>query len=276
MIAAIKKSLSMKVSLTLAIVTIPIMVAAAYVVERSPVSGAFAAIAEKEPQAAFLVNALAVRNLALACRQIDARLVHFSTDYVFDGSKDRPWVEDDSTNPLSVYGTSKLAGEEAAKKAWKHVITRTSWLFGTRGWNFVEAIRKQVLSGRRELRVVNDQRGRPTYTPHLGAALIRLSRQAIETPDARGLFHYADEPECTWFDFASEIARRTREDAGISEEVVVLPCSSSEYPRPAARPAYSVLSTERYERVTGVRPGSWHDALDEYFALLPSSQVMAK
>lgn len=211
--------------------------------------------AEQEESVATAINGSAVELLAEAANAVDALLVHISTDFVFDGSKTTPYEVNDQTNPLSVYGRSKLLGEFAASHARRHLIIRTSWLFGLHGNNFVEAMRNQVRKGANPLRVVNDQHGRPTYTPHLAEAIIRLAHLAFDSDVARGVFHYADEEACTWFDFAREI---------VGEAVEVLPVSTAEFPRPAKRPAYSVLSTERYERVTGVRPASWREGLREY------------
>ena len=204
--------------------------------------------AEAEESAACAVNGSAVEFLAQAANDAGALLVQLSTDFVFDGSKRTPYEPDDETRPLSAYGRSKLLGEVAAAHAHEHLILRTSWLFGVHGPNFVEAIRRQVRLGN-PLRVVNDQRGRPTYTPHLASAIVRLVDAG-----ARGVVHYADAGECTWFDFASAIA----------PEVTITPVGSDEFPRPAARPAYSVLSTESYERLTGVTPASWQEGLREY------------
>jgi dTDP-4-dehydrorhamnose reductase len=211
--------------------------------------------AETHEHVANSINASAVEFLAGAANETGALLIHISTDFVFDGSKTTPYEVNDPTGPASAYGRSKLLGEIAATHARKHLIVRTSWLFGVHGPNFVEAIRNQIRKGTNPLRVVNDQRGRPTYTPHLARAIIRLA----EHEDARGVVHYADEPECTWFDFAKAIV----EESGASTEVT--PVTTAEFPRPAKRPAYSVLSTERYERITGVKPDSWREGLHEYF-----------
>jgi dTDP-4-dehydrorhamnose reductase len=210
--------------------------------------------AETEEHAANAINGSAVEFLARAANHADALLVHVSTDFVFDGSKRTPYEVNDRTAPLSAYGRSKLLGEVAATHARNHLVVRTAWLFGVHGPNFVEAIRNQIKKGTNPLRVVNDQRGRPTYTPHLAHALIRLATN----DQARGIVHYADEDECTWFDFAQAIV----EESGARTRLQ--PVSTSEFPRPAVRPAYSVLSTERYERLTGVKPESWREGLGEY------------
>jgi dTDP-4-dehydrorhamnose reductase len=208
--------------------------------------------AEAEESAANTINGSAVELLANAANDTGAVLVQVSSDFVFDGSSREPYEVDATTAPLSAYGRSKLLGEIAAAHAREHLIVRTSWLFGVHGPNFVEAIRNQIRKGTNPLRVVSDQRGRPTYTPHLARAIVRLA------PAARGIVHYADSAECSWFDFARAIA----EESGSGVEVK--PVTTDEFPRPAKRPAYSVLSTERYERLTGVSPDSWRDGLREY------------
>jgi dTDP-4-dehydrorhamnose reductase len=210
--------------------------------------------AETEEHAANAINGSSVEFLARASNSCNALLLHVSTDFVFDGSKRTPYEVNDRTAPLSAYGRSKLLGEIAASHARNHLVVRTAWLFGVHGPNFVEAIRNQIRKGTNPLRVVNDQRGRPTYTPHLAHALIRLAAN----DQARGIVHYADEDECTWFDFAQAIVEET------GAEITVSPVSTEEFPRPAVRPAYSVLSTERYERLTGVKPESWREGLREY------------
>ncbi len=209
-----------------------------------------------------LVNGAAVGHLAEAANEADALLVQVSTDFVFDGSATRPYEPDARTSPLSAYGASKLLGEQEAELAKKHLIVRASWLFGAKGPNFVEAMRNQIDSGRHELRVVDDQRGCPTYTPHLASAIEALAVAAATHRSARGVVHYADAPECTWYEFATEIVRRLRPDGS----VVVRPVTTAEFPRPARRPAYSVLSTTRYETITGRKPASWKEGLDRYLA----------
>lgn len=209
-------------------------------------------LAETQEAAANAINGSAVELLAEAANAAGAALVQISTDFVFDGAKREPYEVTDPTAPLSAYGRSKRLGEVAASHAHRHLIVRTSWLFGTHGANFVEAIRGQIRKGTNPLRVVKDQRGRPTYAPHLARAVIRLAVQS-----AQGIVHYADAGECSWYDFACAIAEESGSD------VTVKPVTSDELPRPAPRPAYSVLSTERYERLTGVRPESWREGLGE-------------
>lgn len=216
--------------------------------------------AESNERVANAINGSSVELLAQAANDAGALLVQPSTDFVFDGAKRTPYEINDRTAPLSAYGRSKLLGETAARHAKRHIVLRTSWLFGRHGNNFVEAIRRQLGKAVDPLRVVNDQRGRPTYTPHLAEVIIRLV-----SGGANGFVHYADEPECSWYDFACAIV----EELGAPAKVQ--PVSTSEFPRPAARPAYSVLSTERYERITGVRPESWREGLREYLEVRGSN-----
>ena len=223
--------------------------------------------AEVEESVANAINGSSVELLAAASNAVGALLVHLSSDFVFDGASTTPYEVNAPTAPLSAYGRSKLLGEQAATHADKHLVLRTSWLFGVHGPNFVEAIRNQIAKGTNPLRVVADQRGRPTYTPHLAEAIVRLARVAVESDVARGIVHYADAEECSWFDFAKAIA----EESG--SEVTVQPVTTSEFPRPAKRPAYSVLSTERYERLTGVAPASWREGLAEYISIKHSMHV---
>ena len=211
--------------------------------------------AEDDERIANAINGSAVEFLADAANAVDALLVQLSTDFVFDGAARAPYEINAPTAPLSAYGRSKLLGEHAASHARKSLIVRTSWLFGEHGPNFVEAIRNQIRKGTNPLRVVEDQRGRPTYTPHLADAIVRLVHGG-----ATGVVHYADAPECTWFDFAKEIV------AELGVGVDVKPVTTDELLRPARRPAYSVLSTERYERITGVTPASWQEGLRTYLA----------
>jgi dTDP-4-dehydrorhamnose reductase len=213
--------------------------------------------AESEAAEAFAVNALGPLHLARACGAVGARLVHVSTDYVFDGSSRRPWREDDRPAPLGVYGTSKLAGELLVSAAGpEHLIVRTSGVLGRggsrgKGGSFVERIVARARSGE-PLRVVADQTLAPTYAPDLAAALVAL----VEAGE-RGLWHVTGEDACTWH----ELAVAAVAAAGLS--VAVAPLSSAELAAPARRPAYSVLDTTRYRARGFPSLRSWRAILAE-------------
>jgi dTDP-4-dehydrorhamnose reductase len=194
--------------------------------------------AEADPAAAHAVNAVGARNVAEAA----ARVIYVSTDYVFDGSKPDAYVESDATGPLSEYGRSKLEGERATLTASPHsLVVRTSWLFGAAGGNFVDTMLR-LAEERDELRVVDDQVGCPTFTGHLAEALVTLARggaRLADGPSAHGVLHVAGSGSCSWFEFACKIFESA------SVEMHVQPCSTDEFPRPARRPANSVLRSER-------------------------------
>jgi dTDP-4-dehydrorhamnose reductase len=210
--------------------------------------------AETDPQHV-LVNVVAVGALAALCRQLDATLVHVSTDYVFSGKGIRPYREDDPVDPVNAYGRAKLMGERRAFEEGRDVlIVRTSWVFGMGGVNFVDTILKKVESGARELSVVNDQIGRPTFAADVARAIRQLVEKRV-----RGVVHFANAGEATWHELASEaLAREGRTD------VLVRPVPTSQVARPARRPRWSVLDTALYERLTGVAPRSWREALGDY------------
>lgn len=208
--------------------------------------------AEDDLDAAMDVNAEGARNVAAAAAEIGARVLYPSTDYVFDGSKLEPYVESDEPRPQSVYGQSKLAGEhETAEANPRHYVVRSAWLFGTSGRNFVETM-LSLASDHGEVLVVRDQVGCPTYTAHLADALVRL----LDT-EAYGIHHIASQGECSWFEFAQEIFSQ----AGV--ECRVMSCTTDEFGRPAPRPAYSVLDTERQE---ALYLPHWKEGLASYLA----------
>jgi dTDP-4-dehydrorhamnose reductase len=206
--------------------------------------------AEANEDTAMAVNAVGALNVAEAAAEVGATVVYPSTDYVFDGSKREPYVESDPVSPRSAYGRSKLEGEVATATVPRHLIVRTAWLFGTHGRNFVEAMFGAADRGL--LKVVDDQVGCPTYTRHLAAAILRM----LEA-DTTGIVHAAGAGQCSWYEFAREIFER----AGI--EVELSPCTTAEYPRPAPRPAYSVL---RSERPDAPRLPAWKRGLEAYLA----------
>jgi dTDP-4-dehydrorhamnose reductase len=208
--------------------------------------------AEEDPIAATRVNEQAPRHVAAAAAEAGAAIVQPSTDYVFDGKKSEPYVESDPTHPLSIYGATKLAGEHAVVAAnSRHFVVRTSWLFGANGENFVETM---LRLGRElgEVVVVRDQVGCPTYTTHLAEALVQLL-----DGDDYGLHHIAGGGECSWFEFATAIFEQADIDCR------TLSCTTDEFPRPAPRPAYSVLATERDY---GLVLPDWREGLGSYLA----------
>jgi dTDP-4-dehydrorhamnose reductase len=208
---------------------------------------------ESDPRAEE-VNAVGVRMLADRCLKYSAELVQISTDFVFDGAARRPYSEEDAPNPISAYGRAKRRGEQEALRVPSGLVVRSSWLFGPGGWNFIETILKQVEGGRRRLTVVNDQTGKPTATSDLSEAILAL----IEA-GAVGIYHFANRGEVTWFDFAREILALAEH-----REVKVEPTTSELLGRPAKRPAYSVLDSSKYERVTGRQIRHYREALFEY------------
>ena len=215
--------------------------------------------AESDADAARAINGAAPGVFAEECRRAGALLVHFSTDYVFDGSKPAPYVESDPTAPLSVYGATKLEGERAiAASGCDHLVLRTSWVYGPHGKNFLLTMRR-LGAERDELRVVDDQRGAPTSSLQL-ARLVRellLERGLARARAAGGIYHATAGGETTWFGFAQAIfAAETRRPR-------LTPIATHEYPTPARRPANSVLSSDRLAAALDLRIGPWASGLEE-------------
>lgn len=215
--------------------------------------------AEAEEDIAHSVNAAAPAAMARACAARSLPLIHVSTDYVFDGSGTTPWRETDPVGPIGAYGRSKLAGERGVAEAGgRALIVRTSWVFSPHGRNFVKTMLS--LAMRPELRVVDDQHGRPTAAGDLAEALLVAARRMVEAPDGpvRGLLHFAGEGATTWRRFAEAVFA----EAG-GPSPVIIPVTTREYPTPAARPANSVLDCGRVETLLGIRPRAWRDGLGE-------------
>lgn len=211
---------------------------------------------EREPDLAYQVNCLGIRNLAIAANELGAAIVHISTDYVFGGKGNQPYREYDPVNPQSIYGKSKLYGELMVRKhCWRHYIIRTSWLFGYHGNNFVRTM-LHLAKEREVLRVVNDQIGSPTYTRDLAEAIAAL----VQKP-AYGIYHLSNSDSCTWFTFAREIL----ELAGINN-VRVEPITTEELNRPAERPRYSVLDNYVWQLEGHQALRSYKEALMAYLA----------
>ena len=212
---------------------------------------------EAHPETAFAVNGQGVENAAAAAERAGARLLHVSTDYVFDGTAAEPYREDAPTAPLSVYGASKLEGERRALAYDRALVVRTSWLFGPGGPSFVTTMLRLIDQGKLPLRVVEDQTGCPTYAPFLAQALIDLAPTGLT-----GIVHYRNREPVSWYAFAREIAHLW---SGTDD---VVPVPTAEFPRPARRPAYSVLDVTRFEQAAGRRVEPWGWGLVEYLARL--------
>jgi len=209
---------------------------------------------ESHDEKAFAINAEGMRHVALGALRCRAKVVYLSTDYIFDGKKREPYLEDDPPHPLSVYGRSKLRGEQYVQEMVEDaLIVRTQWLYGKYGNNFVASVLRQARE-KKVLSIVNDQVGSPTYTIDLSRAISVLIQC-----DARGVFHVANSDLCTWFAFGQEILKLSG-----MEGVRIVPISSEELGRPATRPLYSVLNTEKLKRETGMTLRPWSEALKDY------------
>lgn len=212
--------------------------------------------AEQERALAFAVNGDAVAALAAACAARDVGLVHYGTDYVFDGMGTRPWREDDPVAPLNAYGESKLAGERAVRESGaRHLVLRTQWLYGLHGKSFPRTMWERATAGQ-ATRVVSDQRGSPTYTVDLAEATWRLLGGG-----ATGLYHATNAGEATWYEVAMEVF------VGAGRPELLGPCSTADYPTPARRPSYSVLDGSRL-RSAGVEMRPWREALERFLEAL--------
>jgi len=204
--------------------------------------------AEEHEPAALKLNAQAVKNLADRCKEIGAVLVHYSTDYVFDGQADSPYPTDHPRDPVNAYGRTKAKGEELIESSGcQYLLVRTSWLYAPWANNFVGTMIK-LTAERDTLLVVNDQFGRPTSAQHLASASLSLLEK-----NARGAFHVTDAGECSWHGFACEIAKLSGNTCDIK------PCGSSQFPRPASRPAYSVLDISKAEAIIGAMSNWKHN-----------------
>lgn len=203
--------------------------------------------AEEEPEKAELINVKGTENIAKVSAELDIPVVYISTDYVFDGSKNTPYTPDDIPNPLNIYGKTKLVGEEMIKKyCKKYYIVRTSWLYGHYGKNFVETMIS--MADKSEIKVVDDQIGCPTWTVELANGILKLLSKPY------GTYHICGGGQTSWYGFAKEIFKNMNLDVNL------IPCSSSEFPRPAKRPAYSAMDNQKLCR-------NWEAALRDYIEL---------
>lgn len=211
---------------------------------------------ELEKEKAFAINAEGMKHVALGALRCHAKVVYLSTDYIFNGKKGEPYVEDDPPNPLNVYGQSKLRGERYVQELVEEgLIIRTQWLYGRYGKNFVASILRQARE-KKTLSIVNDQIGSPTYTVDLSKAISALIQR-----DARGIFHAANDGLCTWYNFGKAIL----EISGM-EGVKVMPISSRELNLPAVRPPYSVLQCQKLKQEIGMTMRPWAEALKDFLS----------
>ena len=214
--------------------------------------------AETDFDNAMQLNAIAVANLVDACKIYDTILVHISTDYVFDGKKPEPYLETDTTNPLGIYGKTKLIGEQNALQYAKSVVIRTSWLYSTFGNNFVKTMLR-LGAQQEKLRVVADQIGSPTYAEDLANAILQVIDIITNKPEKAkfGIYQFANDGVCSWYDFAKEIIKLA------DRNCIVEPISTAEYPTPAKRPQYSLLSKDKIKSDYGVAVPHWKTSLEK-------------
>ncbi len=211
--------------------------------------------AESEPEKAHLVNVTGAKNLAEVCKEYNTTLIHVSTDFVFDGSKNTPYTEEDETNPQGVYGKTKREGEQEIENILTvHYIIRTSWLYSEYGNNFMKTMIR-LGKERDSLSVVNDQTGTPTNANDLAEAIVQI----IESGKKEyGIYHYSNEGVATWYDFAKKIF----EVNNIS--VDLKPITTADYPTPAKRPVYSIMDKSKIKRVFGLKISAWNNSLKRY------------
>lgn len=218
--------------------------------------------AETQAEQAYAVNRDGVATLAEAARQAEIPLLHISTDYVFSGEAREAYRETDPVAPTGVYGASKRAGEEAIEAILdRHLIVRTSWVYGVHGHNFVKTMLR-LGQQRDALSVVADQFGCPTQAGSLADALLQLARRyAREGTLAWGLYHYSGQPSCSWFDFAEEIFRQAAARGLLAKTPQVSAITTAQYPTPARRPAWSVLDCTKFEQAFAIAPRDWREDL---------------
>jgi len=213
---------------------------------------------EEEQELAYAVNAIGVLNLVEICAENNLRLIHISTDYVFNGEGTAPYKPEDPVSPLGVYGATKRAGEvHLLSGTAEAIIIRTSWVFSSFGGNFVKTMLR-LGAERDNLNVVNDQRGCPTYARDLASACLQVIK--ADWKGKQRIYHFSNSGEITWFDFATEIMRLGKRNC------LVNPIPTSEYPTPAKRPAYSVLDTSDLTKDFGITPRNWKEALKDCIA----------
>ncbi len=221
-------------------------------------------LAEADPEMAFNVNAELPARLAAWAKRNDSRLIHYSTDYIFDGKASRPYLETDLPNPQNVYGDSKLAGErELETSGCKHAILRTSWVYSSHGKNFVLSMLELARKGV-SLKIVDDQHGCPTWARNLALAsdAVIETWQTSGTSSCKGVFHYCDDRSLSWYEFAGLIFSLAVEAGLLNKVPDLIPVPSSEFPQPAKRPEWSVLDTSKISKVFNISAASFESSLE--------------
>ncbi|OSI37171.1 dTDP-4-dehydrorhamnose reductase [Neisseria dumasiana] len=226
--------------------------------------------AESDSDRAFAVNRNGAAYLAEAAQACGAAIIHLSTDYVFDGQKQQPYSETDTPSPQSVYGASKLAGEQAVQAACSRaVIIRTSWVFGEHGHNFVKTMLR-LGKERDTLNIVGDQYGAPTYAGDIAATLIHIGRRLSQQDHGYGLYHYSGSPYVSWYQFAQAIFDAAAAQGLLDRIPELIEIDTASYPTPAKRPACSRLNTHNIQTAFGVQPSNWQAALHDLCPYMPA------
>ena len=234
--------------------------------------------AESETELANRINGTAPTIIAEEVQRLGSALIQVSTDYVFDGRKNTPYTEEDPPNPINAYGQSKLLGEEGVQKTCeRHLILRTAWVYGRFGkGNFVKTMLK-LGAEREELRVVADQVGTPSWTRDIAGAIAQLgqllSLERAEKPPLTGVYHFTNSGVASWYDFAVAIFEEAQQLGFPLKVQRIVPITTSEYPTPAKRPAYSVLSTKKISTILGTHPPHWRESLRRMLKQLYSQQL---
>lgn len=219
--------------------------------------------AEDEPEIAQKINAGAPGKIAQFCQKNNTRLIHISTDYVFDGDFNRPINEEDHPNPQSVYGKTKLDGENAVSDNFENAyIIRTAWVYSSFGSNFVKTMLR-LGKEKKEVNVVSDQIGSPTYAHDLAQAILHIIKEIEGGNDQPGIYHFSNEGVCSWYDFATEIMRLADLDCKVN------PISTTEFPTKAKRPAYSVLDKGKIKNNFNIKAYNWIESLTHYISTIP-------
>ena len=232
--------------------------------------------AETETEMAMAINARAPKEIAIAAEKIGAMLAHISTDYVFNGKNHTPYLESDATDPLGAYGESKLLGERGVRdNCSRHIILRTAWVYGSRGHgNFVKTMLR-LGAGREELKVVADQIGSPTWSFDIAEAITKLLSKAQTDSNICGTYHFSNSGVASWYDLAVATFAEAKKLGYPLQIKRVYPITTADYPTPAQRPAYSVLSKGKYTTVTEIYPPHWRESLTAMLAELKDMDITA-